>query len=325
MPERSTLDVVIPAYKEKFLPNLLQSLVDQTSKNFRVIVSDDASPEHLSAVCDKFDDRLPIRYVRFGQNMGGTDLAGHWNRSVALSGAQWVLVPGDDDVLEDNCVEAFWNAVAGSRGDSAVFSFGVRVIDENDRIIRSEVKAASAASSAQYIRQRLAYEVYAVPAAYVFARDLFEELGGFVPFDNGWHSDDATWALFAARSTMTPVTGAFVRWRVSSLNISPFMQRDRVRSTRATLAFLSWIDANRSRLGLTQEDVRRLTDDSICWPIYSGMSRAPRAAWLSTVWQSSRFLRQHSSKSLLRHLVRFGQARLARSAGNDSKNMERGP
>ncbi len=325
MSERNTLDVVIPAYKAKFLPVLLQSLADQTSKNFAVIVVDDCSPENLRAICDRFGGHLSIRYVRLDRNLGHTDLAGHWNRSVAFSKAQWVIVPGDDDVLEENCIEAFWNTAIDSPVGSGVFSFGVRVIDENDRIIRDGIRAASAASAAQYIRQRLGYEVYAVPAAYVFARSLFDELGGFVSFDNGWHSDDATWALFAARSAMTPIADAFVRWRVSSVNISPLMQRDRIRSTRATLAFLSWIDANRSRLGLTNADVHRLTDDSICWSIYPRIAHTPYAVWLSTMWRTSRFLRRHSSKSLLRHLVRFAHARLAqRPTERASRSTERG-
>lgn len=325
MSERDTLEVVIPAYKAQFLRALLQSLADQTSRNFTVIVSDDASPEPLQAICDEFAGRLPVRHVRFDCNLGRSDLAGHWNRSVALSGAQWVLVPGDDDVLEENCIEAFWSAAADSRGASGVFSFGVRVIDENNRIIRNGIRAASAASAAQFIRQRLAYEIYGVPTAYIFARRLFEDLGGFISFDNGWHSDDATWALFVANSIMTPIEGAFVRWRVSGMNISPQMQSDRPRLAQATLAFLSWIDANRSRLRLTEADVCDLTDGSICWPVYSRMARASLTTWLPTVWRASRSLRQHSSKSLLRHLARFAQARLARrSAFHDSRGVERG-
>lgn len=97
-----SLDIVIPAYKARFLPVLLQSLAHQRSKNFSVIVCDDASPEPLEPICQEFGERLPIRYVRFERNLGATDLAGHWNRSVALSHAPWVLLPGDDDALEEN-------------------------------------------------------------------------------------------------------------------------------------------------------------------------------------------------------------------------------
>ncbi len=112
----NSLDIVIPAYKARFLPALLQSLANQSSKDFTVIVRDDASPEPLKPICEQFGERLPIRYVRFERNLGAVDLAGHWNRSVALSRARWVLLPGDDDVLEENCIESFRSTLAANCG-----------------------------------------------------------------------------------------------------------------------------------------------------------------------------------------------------------------
>lgn len=310
----NSLDIVIPAYKARFLPALLQSLSNQTSKNFSVIVSDDASPEHLEPICAEFSERLPIRYVRFEQNLGATDLAGHWNRSVALSSARWVLLPGDDDTLEENCIESFWSTVADSGGKFDVFSFGVRVVDQNDSIIRNGIPAAATVSATQYLRQRFAYEIYPVPAAYVFSKRSFQELGGFVSFDHGWHSDEATWILLSAECGIRPIANAFIRWRVSDINISPTMAKDSLRSTQATLAFLSWIETNSSRLKLSKADIRQLTNDSISWSIYDRMASAPDPAWLSTVWQTANALHRYGSKSLLRHIFRFARARLAHKA-----------
>jgi len=317
MQDLDSLDIVIPAYKARFLPALLQSLSSQTSKRFAVIVADDASPEHLEPICADFSERLRIRYIRFEQNLGATDLAGHWNRSVAQSSARWVLLPGDDDVLEENCVASFWNTVTDSDGTFNVFSFGVRVIDENDAIVRDVISAAATASATQYIRQRFAYEILPVTAAYVFARQSFEELGGFVSFDYGWHSDEATWILLSAKSGIKPIANAFIRWRVSGINISPAMARDNLRTTQATLAFLSWLHTNSSRLKLSKADVRELTNDSISWSIYDRIARIPNPAWLPTVWRTANVLHRYGSKSLTRHIFRFARARLARGPGLD--------
>jgi hypothetical protein len=307
-----SLDIVIPAYKARFLPVLLQSLAHQRSRNFSVIVCDDASPEPLKPICERFGERLPIRYVRFERNLGATDLAGHWNRSVALSRAPWVLLPGDDDALEENCIESFWSTLAASHGAFDVYSFGVRVIDEQGSILRDGIAAAATTSAAQYLRQRLADDIYAVPAAYVFSRQTLQALGGFVSFDRGWHSDDATWALLGTRHGIQPIEGACIRWRTSPISLTPAMLRDGLRSAQATLAFLSWIVANRSRLALTQSDIRHLTDEFLCWPLYWGMANASHRAWVPTAWRTARLLRRHSTKSLPRHLFRFARARATR-------------
>lgn len=308
-----SLDIVIPAYKGRFLPALLESLAHQSSKDFSVIVCDDASPEPLEPLCENFLDRLPIRYVRFESNLGASDLAGHWNRSVALSGARWVLVPGDDDALEENCVESFRRTLAACRGKFDVYSFGVRVIDEHDVIVRDGIPAAATACAAQYLRQRLADEIYAVPAAHVFRRQTFQALGGFVSFDSGWHSDDATWALLGARHGIQPIEDACIRWRTSSINLTPAMLLDGLRCAQATVAFLSWLLANRSQLALTESDIRELTDEFLCWPLYAGMADASPRAWAGAAWRTARLLQRHSAQSLARHLFRFARAR-ARAA-----------
>lgn len=306
----ASLDIVIPAYKARFLPALLSSLVKQTSKNFSVIVSDDASPDDLLAVCNQFNGRLPIRYVRFEQNLGATDLAAQWNRSVSLSSAQWALLPGDDDVLEENCVESFWKTVAQCGADYGMFAFGVRVIDANDRIIRNSIRPAHTRSAAKYIRERFAYEVYAVPAAHVFSRQLFDELGGFVSFDHGWHSDDATVALFAATGGIKPIENAYIRWRVSDISISSTFSKNYFQTANTALAFLCWVSDNRRRLGLSDSDLRQLTDDSISWPIYYAMARAPHEGWLAAAWRLSRQLQAYSFNSPSRHMFRLVRARI---------------
>lgn len=197
-----------------------------------------------------------------------------------------------------------------------MYSFGVRVIDEQDSILRDGIAAAATTSAAQYLRQRLADDIYAVPAAYVFSRQTLEALGGFVSFDRGWHSDDATWALLGARHGIQPIEGACIRWRTSSISLTPAMLRDGLRSAQATLAFLSWMVANRSPLALTPSDIRHLTDEFLCWPLYGGMANASHRAWLPAAWRTARLLRRHGSKSLLRHLFRFARARATRRSAS---------
>lgn len=65
------LGIVIPAYKRpECLREALWSLVNQTNKRFFVIVVDDASPEPLQPICDEFDDKLHISYIRQEINQG---------------------------------------------------------------------------------------------------------------------------------------------------------------------------------------------------------------------------------------------------------------
>lgn len=310
MSSANTLDIVIPAYKAKFLPALLESLADQTSKDFSVIVSDDASPDPIRQICRDYSEKLRLRYVRFERNLGGADLAAHWNRSVKLSAAEWVLLPGDDDVLEPTCIEFFWRTLnARSRKkSSAVLSFGVRVINEFDRVTR-ETQPADVTTAVEFIKKRLAHEICPMPVAYVFTRQIFNECGGFASFDGGLHSDDAAWALFGAKHGIEPIDNAFVRWRVTDINISPKLHRDRLRSAQANINFLAWLKTNRSNLALSDEDIAELAE-LIGWELYEPMADAPVGAWLSTAWRASKLLNSCSSKSVAQHVFRFARERM---------------
>lgn len=314
MSSSNTLEIVIPAYKARFLPALLQSLADQTSKNFGVIVSDDASPDPIRQICREFSDKLPLRYVRFEHNLGGADLAGHWNRSVELSTAEWLLLPGDDDLLEAPCIESFWRTrnAENRQKSSAVFSFGVRVINEFDHVTR-ETQPADVTTAVEFIKKRLAKEICPMPVAYVFSRQTFDECGGFASFDRGLHSDDAAWALFGAKSGIEPIQNAFVRWRESDINISPKLHRDRPRAAELNMKFLAWLKANRRDLALSDSDIAELAE-LIGWELYGPMGDAPVGAWLSTAWRASKLLNSCHSKSLARHVFRFARERIRSAA-----------
>lgn len=312
-----TLDIVVPAYKKQFLSNLLESLVAQTSQKFRVIVADDGSPESLGTICDAYAYRLPLRYVRFDGNIGRSNLAEHWNRAVELSDAVWILLAGDDDLLEPECVAAFWRASSNSRNRYDVFSFGIRVIDEYDRVIR-ETPPANIDTPSEFLVDRFSGRISPMPVGYIFAKEAFHRCGGFVPFDRGWHSDDASWALFSAATGIRPINGAFARWRGSAINITPAMLRNPVRSVCASLEFVSWILTNSDTLGLAKRDIKRIIEAMSYWAWYPALSEAFIWEWFINAWKASSILRRYVGGSQSRHLYRFARCRMAPSLGNSS-------
>ncbi|MDQ3843120.1 MAG: glycosyltransferase family 2 protein, partial [Bacteroidota bacterium] len=84
MNRKDKLAIVIPAYKAAFLREAIQSIAQQTCKDFTLYIGDDASPHDLSRIIADFDNKMNIVYKRFDENLGGKDLAGHWNRCVGL-------------------------------------------------------------------------------------------------------------------------------------------------------------------------------------------------------------------------------------------------
>lgn len=111
--------VIIPAYKrEDDLRQALQSLVIQTSKDFKVLVSDDCSPKSLRSVCMEFKNQLDITYIRTPENRGCGG-----NRQFALQwflteiSTDYVMFLDSDDVLMPQAIARLNVAIEKNKAD----------------------------------------------------------------------------------------------------------------------------------------------------------------------------------------------------------------
>ena len=59
------------------LYDALNSINNQTNKQFSVYVGDDNSPEILYDIVRLFEDKIDISYIRFSNNLGGKSLVEH--------------------------------------------------------------------------------------------------------------------------------------------------------------------------------------------------------------------------------------------------------
>lgn len=78
------LAIIIPAYKDAFFNKTLESLAQQTNKNFTVYIGDDNSPYNLEKIVSEYSNQLNIIYKRFPTNLGSTDLVLQWNRCLSM-------------------------------------------------------------------------------------------------------------------------------------------------------------------------------------------------------------------------------------------------
>jgi glycosyltransferase involved in cell wall biosynthesis len=93
------LTIYVPAYnRPQFLREALQSLCMQglDSCDYRVVVSDDASPTSLGRVTAEFQDRLPIKYIRNEKNLGHI---GNFAMALEYADSDLLSILTHDDVV----------------------------------------------------------------------------------------------------------------------------------------------------------------------------------------------------------------------------------
>jgi abequosyltransferase len=101
------ISICIPAYnRAQFLELLLQSIFDQNSFDFEIVIAEDCSPERdqITSVVRHFEAEFPgiIRYELNEENLG---YDGNIRRLFELSRGEYCLFLGNDDLLAPNALQ----------------------------------------------------------------------------------------------------------------------------------------------------------------------------------------------------------------------------
>ena len=224
------LAIVIPAYKDSFLKETLESIASQSCKDFTLYIGDDCSPFNLQEIVDEFRNDVNIVYRRFETNVGGKDLVAQWTRCIGMTqGEPYIWLFSDDDVMEKGCVQYFLELPREIK-ENYLVHFDIKIIDEQgSRSITAMPAYPQKMSALDFIQKKTTGCINSFVVEYIFPRYIYQKCGGFQNFDLAWGSDIITWFKFAAACdgiwTVKNID-AHVLWRRSSLNISPDVSHD---------------------------------------------------------------------------------------------------
>lgn len=108
------VSIVMPTYKRAhLLPGAIRSVLDQTCRDFELIIVDDNSPDDTPQVVAGFDDSR-IRYVRNDPNLR---LPRALNRGFALARGQYLTWTSDDNFYAETAIERMVEVLQGGNCD----------------------------------------------------------------------------------------------------------------------------------------------------------------------------------------------------------------
>jgi glycosyltransferase involved in cell wall biosynthesis len=238
------LAVIIPAYKSFFLEQTLHSFANQSNRNFTIYIGNDNSQDDIEAIILKFKDKLSIKYHKFQDNLGGVSLTKHWERCIELSNEKWIWLFSDDDLVDEDCVEKFYQTLDDT---TQFYKFQTKIIDANNQYTYTKYdyknQYSNYISSLEFITNRVkctGFRSFAVE--YIFSREVFQKYR-FVEFPLAWASDDATWFLYSMESGSIKCIPANVSWRSSNLNISTSRKNSdiNIKKVEASMKYCIWL------------------------------------------------------------------------------------
>lgn len=214
------LAIIVPYYKIDFFKETLISLANQTNKNFKVYIGNDASPDDPTRLINNYLIDVDKVYHKFIQNIGKEDLTQQWARCIELiNDEDWIMILGDDDVLDTNMVASFYEHFEFFNGKTDVIRFSSQIITEDSKLV-SKIYNHPIWEKAEdsYLKKFIGLSRSSL-SEYIFSKEVYKNKG-FKSYPLAWYSDDRAWFDFSEGKNIYSINEAKVYVRNSSVNIS---------------------------------------------------------------------------------------------------------
>lgn len=210
------LTIVIPYFKISFFEKTLNSLSAQTNKNFKVVIGDDASPNNPGELLEKYKNDFEFIYKRFESNFGATSLVSQWSRCLEIDNlSEWIMILGDDDVLESNVVQAFYDNTEIFDEGCNVIRYSTYKINDTDEITSQKYENPRIESATEFLFR----ETRSSLSEYIFRTSQVKKIG-FKELPLAWFSDVLAVLEFSNFDTIFSINEASVYIRISDMSIS---------------------------------------------------------------------------------------------------------
>ena len=209
---------LLPAFKGKYLDEMLRSIKAQTYTDFKVLISDDCSPEDLRSICEPYLSDPRFTFRRNEQNMGSRSLVSHWNLLVDMCDTEYLIMASDDDVYEPQFLAEI-DALTLKYPNVDLFRGRVRQIDGEGDLLAQDMILEEYHSQINFIYYFYHYEILKCIANYVFRTSALKKQGGFYDLPLAWGSDDAT-VMMRSEHGICHTPSVTFSFRNSGINIS---------------------------------------------------------------------------------------------------------
>lgn len=240
------LAIVIPFYKITFFEETLYALLKQTDKRFNVYIGDDASLHSAEGLVAKYQDELNLTYMRFKDNLGGTDLVSQWHRCLKLTAnEEWVWILPDDDIPSPNVVEEFYKALSFvDEFNIKVFRFPMSIVNKKGKITHPYTfEEPRVESNLSFYERIVKSKATATIGDNIFHKQSLLEQGQFVDFAKAWGSDHATVLCASQGGKIYNLENAHLYFRMSGENISSDIT-DGLIKIESRIQFAQWLKSH---------------------------------------------------------------------------------
>ena len=172
------ISICIPLYNaEKFIKKTINSVLNQTKKDFELLIVNDCSTDSSLEIVNSFkDDR--IRILQNDHNLG---MHKTMNRCIEEASGKYILILCNDDLITEDCLSQKFSIMEKYENVNLVFSASA-IINENDETIMERYPFKQ---SQYFVGRKIAKRsfetknVFAEPSNVLIRKSAAIKAGGF--------------------------------------------------------------------------------------------------------------------------------------------------
>lgn len=245
--------VTIPAYKDRYLKETIDSVLTQTYQNYEIVIVNDASPYDLDNIVSQYNDSR-IRYFKNEQNCGAKNVVDNWNICLSYATGDFVMCIGDDDNLTPRCLQDFADLIE-KYPDLDLYHARSEIIDDDSNFVCLLEKRPEWESVFSLMYNPRNTHL----GDWLFRTETLRKNGGFYKLPYGWQSDDISAFIAAASHGVANTQEVGFQYRGNGLSISHDLTciEDKIEAVRFSI---KWRQEFVSKHQPKNEDDKQLID-----------------------------------------------------------------
>ena len=167
--------MIVPVYQvEKYIAQCIESVLNQTFKDFELILIDDGSKDQSGRICDLYaakDDRILVIHT---ENRGAAAA-----RNVGLDHAsgRYITFLDGDDYLDEHMIARMYEEIEHSEYDMVVCDFLNLLPDEEDNfIVHLQEKTVNGREVLEHLKNERNYGLWTIVWNKIYKREVLENL-----------------------------------------------------------------------------------------------------------------------------------------------------
>lgn len=234
---------LIPAFKARFLDTMLRSIIQQSYTDFKVIISDDCSPEDIYSVVEPYLRDERFSYRKNEENIGAHSVVSHWNLLVNLCNTEYLIMASDDDYYAPTFLEEV-DRLTIKYPEVGLIRARIYRVNDNNKILSKDILNDEYESCLEFVHHKFSWSGHIhCMQNNVFKTSTLKAVGGCVDFPLAWYSDDAT-AIAVSRNGVANTSNPLFYFRCSDIQISSNAQVSKStarKKVESGLQFTFWI------------------------------------------------------------------------------------